>query len=76
VLRFEDCGEAPCVLESGTIFLSKEHFIDSEEEKKKKKCNGRIEVEGWSNIQSFLDDFIKAQNSAKEEEKQRKKDEL
>jgi hypothetical protein len=70
VLRFEDRGEPPCVLESGTIFLSKEHFTNYEEEKKNhnKMLKGIIVgEERFVDVQSRLDEFMKPKKDTKEE---------
>ena len=72
VLRFEDCGDAPCVLESGTIFLSREHFKEYEEEKKKRFFKDIKKEEAFLDRQTCLDEFMKPQTDTKEEKKQRK----
>jgi hypothetical protein len=75
VLRFEDRGEPPCVLESGTIFLSKEHFTNYEDEKKNhnKMLKGIIvEEERSVDVQSRLDEFFKPKKDTSKEKKQRK----
>jgi len=75
VLRFEDCGDAPCILESGTIFLSREHFSTCKEEKKDfNKILGGIIIKEEKIVekQSSLDEFIKQTADTKPEEKRGK----
>jgi hypothetical protein len=77
VLRFEDCGEVPCVLESGTIYLSKEHFTENtkektETEKEKQLLKGIIVEEESMDKQTCLEEFLNPRKDTKEENKLRK----
>jgi hypothetical protein len=77
VLRFEDCGEVPCVLESGTIYLSKEHFTENTKEKtvaekEKQMLKGIIMEEKDMGKQTCLDEFLNPRNDNKEEKTQKK----
>ena len=59
VLRFEDRGEPPCVLESGTIYLCKEHFTMYEQENNGSLLKGKESNSMFIKGQKTLDDFIK-----------------
>jgi len=74
VLRFEDCGDAPCVLESGTLYLTKEHFNKLEEEKKKRFFNDKKEENMLREKQTCLDDFMNPQKDKKERKNRRAND--
>ncbi len=60
VLRFEDRGEPPCVLESGTIYLCKEHFTTYEQENEKsffkenEKRSDSMLIKGQKTIDEFM----------------------
>ncbi|MBN1860395.1 MAG: hypothetical protein JW840_02915 [Candidatus Thermoplasmatota archaeon] len=71
-LRFEDRGEPPFILESGAIYLTKEHFTTFQKEEKKHSLNKKAEKMTRGRRQTRIDDFITPFPDKKPKEQRRK----